>query len=71
MPTIRAGNTVIIKPSPLIPLGTLRLIEILEAPLLPSVLNAVAGGDEIGPLLTGYPPRRQDRLHRIDRDRAG
>ena len=55
VPAIRAGNTVVIKPSPFTPLGTLRLIEILQGALPPGVLNAVAGGDEIGPILTGHP----------------
>lgn len=55
VPAIRAGNTVVIKPSPFTPLGTLRLVEILQAALPPGVLNAVAGGDDIGPLLTGHP----------------
>lgn len=55
VPAIRAGNTVVVKPSPFTPLGTLRLVEILQAALPPGVLNAVAGGDAIGPLLTGHP----------------
>ena len=55
VPAIRAGNTVVIKPSPFTPLGTLRLIEILQGALPPGVLNAVSGGDEVGPLLTGHP----------------
>ncbi|WP_375398733.1 aldehyde dehydrogenase family protein [uncultured Sphingomonas sp.] len=55
VPAIRAGNTVVIKPSPFTPLGTLRLVEILQGALPPGVLNAVAGGDAIGPLLTGHP----------------
>lgn len=55
VPAIRAGNTVVIKPSPFTPLSTLRLIEILQNALPPGVLNAVAGDDNIGPLLTAHP----------------
>ncbi len=54
VPAIRAGNAVVIKPSPFTPLGTLRLVEILQGALPPGVLNAVAGDDSIGPLLTGH-----------------
>lgn len=55
VPAIRAGNSVVIKPSPFTPLGTLRLVEILQEALPPGVLNAVAGTDAIGPVLTGHP----------------
>jgi acyl-CoA reductase-like NAD-dependent aldehyde dehydrogenase len=55
VPAIRAGCTVVIKPSPYTPLSTLRLVELLAAVLPPGVLNAVAGGDDIGPILTGHP----------------
>lgn len=55
VPAIRTGNTVVIKPSPYTPLGTLRLVEILNQALPPGVLNAVSGGDELGPMLTGDP----------------
>lgn len=55
MPAIRAGNTVVIKPSPYTPLSTLRMVELLQAALPPGVLNVVAGSDEIGPVLTAHP----------------
>jgi acyl-CoA reductase-like NAD-dependent aldehyde dehydrogenase len=55
MPAIRAGNTVVIKPSPLTPLSTLRLVELLQDALPPGVLNAVAGPDELGVILTSHP----------------
>jgi acyl-CoA reductase-like NAD-dependent aldehyde dehydrogenase len=55
MPALLAGNTVVIKPSPLTPLSTLRLVELLQAALPPGVLNAVAGSDSIGPVLTSHP----------------
>lgn len=55
MPAIRTGNTVVIKPSPYTPLSTLRLVELLQEALPPGVLNAVAGPDELGPILTAHP----------------
>lgn len=55
VPAIRAGNTVVIKPSPWTPLSTLRMIEIMAAGLPPGVLNVVSGRDDIAPLLTTHP----------------
>jgi acyl-CoA reductase-like NAD-dependent aldehyde dehydrogenase len=54
VPAIRTGNTVVIKPSPFTPLSTLRMIELLQEVLPPGVLNAVAGPDSIGPMLTNH-----------------
>ena len=54
VPAIRTGNTVVIKPSPFTPLSTLRMVELLREVLPPGVLNAVAGADDLGPLLTGH-----------------
>lgn len=53
-PAIRTGNTVVIKPSPLTPLSTLRLVEILNGVLPPGVLNAVTGLDDLGPMMTAH-----------------
>lgn len=55
MPALLAGNTVVIKPSPLTPLSTLRLVELLQTALPPGVLNVVVGNDLLGPLLTSHP----------------
>lgn len=55
MPALQAGNTVVIKPSPLTPLSTLRVVALLQEALPPGVLNAVAGPDSIGPVLTSHP----------------
>jgi acyl-CoA reductase-like NAD-dependent aldehyde dehydrogenase len=55
MPAIYAGNTVVIKPSPLTPLSTIHLVELLQAALPPGVLNVVAGDDTLGPVLTEHP----------------
>ena len=55
VPAIRTGNTVVIKPSPFTPLGTLRMVELISAVLPPGVLNCVAGGDELGAELSQHP----------------
>jgi len=54
VPALRAGNTVIIKPSPFTPLGTLRMVALLARELPPGVLNVIAGGDELGAALSRH-----------------
>jgi acyl-CoA reductase-like NAD-dependent aldehyde dehydrogenase len=49
------GNCAIIKPSPFTPLTTLRIGEILRDVLPPGVLSVLAGGDELGALLSTHP----------------
>ena len=49
------GNCAIIKPSPFTPLTTLRIGEILRDVLPAGVLAVLAGGDELGSLLTAHP----------------
>ena len=49
------GNCAIIKPSPFTPLTTLRIGEIFGDILPPGVLSVLAGGDELGALLTAHP----------------
>ncbi len=58
-PAIRTGNTVVIKPSPLTPIATLRLGELLTQVLEPGVLNVICGGDEIGRALVAHPRVRK------------
>jgi aldehyde dehydrogenase (NAD+) len=54
IPPLLAGNTVVLKPSPLTPLTVLRVAELM-ADLLPAgVLNVISGGDELGPWLTAH-----------------
>lgn len=48
------GNTVILKPSPYTPLTTLKLGDILRDIFPPGVINVLAGGDELGQLMTGH-----------------
>jgi acyl-CoA reductase-like NAD-dependent aldehyde dehydrogenase len=55
VPALLAGNTVVLKPSPLTPLTVLRCTELLADLLPPGVLNVVSGGDDLGPLLTSHP----------------
>jgi acyl-CoA reductase-like NAD-dependent aldehyde dehydrogenase len=49
------GNCAIIKPSPFTPLTTLRIGEILREVFPAGVVNVLAGGDELGALLTAHP----------------
>ena len=46
------GNTVVLKPSPYTPLTTLRIGELLREIVPPGVVNVLAGGDELGELMT-------------------
>ena len=54
IPAIRTGNTVVIKPSPLTPLSTIRLVEIINEVLPPGVVNVVTGDNEIGALMSAH-----------------
>ncbi|MEF0943546.1 aldehyde dehydrogenase family protein [Rhizobium sp. BR 362] len=55
VPAVRAGNTVVIKPSPLTPLSTIRLVEIMNAVLPPGVVNVITGENSIGAALSAHP----------------
>jgi len=55
IPAIRAGNTVVIKPSPMTPLSTIRLIEIVNEVLPPGVINVITGENSIGAALSAHP----------------
>jgi acyl-CoA reductase-like NAD-dependent aldehyde dehydrogenase len=54
-PALRAGNVVILKPSPHTPLATLRAGELLRPHLPPGVLAVIAGGDALGAALCAHP----------------
>ena len=58
-PALRAGNTLVLKPSPFTPLTTLRAVEALQAALPPGVLNVVSGGDGLGAAMTSHPVPRK------------
>ncbi|TXI12600.1 MAG: aldehyde dehydrogenase family protein [Rhizobium sp.] len=55
VPAVRAGNTVVIKPSPLTPLSTIRLVEIMNEVLPAGVVNVVTGENSIGAALSAHP----------------
>jgi acyl-CoA reductase-like NAD-dependent aldehyde dehydrogenase len=54
-PALAAGNTVVIKPSELTPLATLRMVEQCMAHLPSGVVNVVPGGPEVGEALVDDP----------------
>lgn len=55
MPALRAGCTVVIKPSPFTPLATLRLVQLMNEVLPAGVVNVVTGGAEVGNAITNHP----------------
>lgn len=58
-PALAAGNTVIIKPSKLTPLTTLRLVEVACDHFPPGVVNVVTGtGSDVGEALVAHPDVR-------------
>jgi acyl-CoA reductase-like NAD-dependent aldehyde dehydrogenase len=55
-PALAAGNTVVIKPSSLTPLTTLRMVELAFDHFPPGVVNVITGrGAEVGDALVGHP----------------
>jgi acyl-CoA reductase-like NAD-dependent aldehyde dehydrogenase len=54
IPAIRAGNTVVNKPSPYTPLSTLRAIELMNEVLPAGVVNGIAGEDTIGAAMSSH-----------------
>jgi acyl-CoA reductase-like NAD-dependent aldehyde dehydrogenase len=54
-PALAAGNTVVIKPSELTPLATLRMVEQSMAHLPKGVVNVVTGGPAVGAALVDDP----------------
>jgi acyl-CoA reductase-like NAD-dependent aldehyde dehydrogenase len=58
-PALRAGNTMVLKPSPFTPMSTVLMGEVLAQALPPGVLNVVTGGDALGAWMTSHPiPRK-------------
>lgn len=55
IPALRAGNTVVIKPSELAPLAILRFVELANAILPAGVLNIVSGGAAVGAAIARHP----------------
>jgi acyl-CoA reductase-like NAD-dependent aldehyde dehydrogenase len=58
-PALRAGNTIVLKPSPYTPLSSLLLGEVLRDALPAGVLNVVSGGDALGAKMTEHPVPRK------------
>lgn len=54
IPAIRSGNTVVVKPSPLTPLSTIRMVELMNGVLPAGVVNVVAGGNALGQWMSGH-----------------
>ncbi|MGX8884266.1 aldehyde dehydrogenase family protein [Methylovorus sp. SPW-M1] len=54
-PALKAGNTVVAKPSEYTPLSTLYLGEILKDVFPPGVLNVIAGDGQVGARLASHP----------------
>lgn len=54
-PALRAGNTLVIKPSPYTPLSTLAVGALLRDVLPAGVLNVITGPDPLGATLTAHP----------------
>ncbi|MFK0156644.1 aldehyde dehydrogenase family protein [Streptomyces sp. NPDC090499] len=53
--TLRAGNTVVVKPAPTTPLTTLRYAELIASVLPAGVVNTVTGEGLVGQMLTTHP----------------
>jgi acyl-CoA reductase-like NAD-dependent aldehyde dehydrogenase len=58
-PALRAGNTLVVKPSPYTPLTTLALGRVLRGVLPPGVLNVISGPDPLGASMTAHPVPRK------------
>ncbi|MBY4678744.1 aldehyde dehydrogenase family protein [Marinobacterium arenosum] len=54
MPALRAGNTVVAKPSGFTPLNTLKLVELINQELPAGVCNVVAGESGIGSAMSNH-----------------
>jgi acyl-CoA reductase-like NAD-dependent aldehyde dehydrogenase len=59
MPALRAGNTVVVKPSPLTPFNTLRLVELMNEVLPAGVVNVLTDQDQLGPAMSQHEKIRK------------
>ncbi|KAL4765313.1 aldehyde dehydrogenase family protein [Aspergillus foveolatus] len=55
IPAVYTGNTVIVKPSPYTPYCALKLAELAIPHFPPGVVQALSGGDDLGPMITEHP----------------
>jgi acyl-CoA reductase-like NAD-dependent aldehyde dehydrogenase len=58
-PALRAGNTLVLKPSPFTPLSSLLLGQAMAEFLPPGVFNVVSGGDQLGEWMCTHPTPRK------------
>jgi acyl-CoA reductase-like NAD-dependent aldehyde dehydrogenase len=58
-PALLTGNTVVLKPSPLTPLSTLAMAEIINDAFPSGVVNVISGGDALGARLSAHPAVRK------------
>ena len=54
-PAVLTGNTIIVKPSPFTPYCGLKLVELAQQFFPPGVVQALSGGDELGPWIVAHP----------------
>lgn len=59
MPALRTGNTVVLKPSSLTPLTTMRFVELAREVLPPGVLNVITAESGIGSAMAKHPGIRK------------
>jgi acyl-CoA reductase-like NAD-dependent aldehyde dehydrogenase len=55
IPALRAGTTVIIKPSPNTPLSTIRLVEIINEVVPPGVVNVITCENDVAAAMSRHP----------------
>ncbi|OJJ33608.1 hypothetical protein ASPWEDRAFT_624778 [Aspergillus wentii DTO 134E9] len=55
IPAVYTGNTVIVKSSPFTPYCGLKLAELATRCFPPGVVQALSGGDDLGPMITEHP----------------
>ncbi|MEH6516879.1 MAG: aldehyde dehydrogenase family protein [Halioglobus sp.] len=55
IPALRAGNTVVIKPSEYTPVAVSKFVELANEILPPGVLNVVTGGGDVGAAISSHP----------------
>ena len=58
-PALITGNTLVMKPSPLTPVATLKIGEIAQDVFPPGVMNIVSGGNDLGAWITEHPEIRK------------
>jgi acyl-CoA reductase-like NAD-dependent aldehyde dehydrogenase len=59
MPALRAGNTVVVKPSSFTPFNTIRLVELINEVAPAGVVNIVTGGGGLGREMSRHPGIRK------------